>query len=286
MIVFGGPIVKKFSDIGCDSYLYAKMHKERGYKAAVVPNEITISDREMIKEFRDAFNESDITIAEVGLYNNIVDLDENERRKSREEVLNKLALADEIGATCFVGINGTYANGLARFNHVAKNHSQDAFDEGVELARYFIDTVKPKRTYFTFEMFPFSVLDTPENVYKFYRAVDRKEFAVHLDLVNLVVSPYTYFNNGEVFEECLKLFGEKIVSCHIKDILMEVPSISVILKEVVIGRGNLDLGKYLMGINNLPRKIPMILEHLETEEKYLEAANNVRKIALENSILL
>jgi sugar phosphate isomerase/epimerase len=197
-----------------------------------------------------------------------------------------LALAEELGARCAVNIFGSYCHGNGNSKHAEENFSQDAFDEAVEMAREFIDAVKPKTAFFAYEAFAFNLVDSPLMIYKLVKAVDRKQFGVHLDLVNLINSPRAYWASADILRECIRLFGDKIVSAHVKDIRMREPALSVMLEEVMPGQGMLDIAAYARELYALPQDVPFMMEHLDTEAEYDEAAAHIRKVALGEGIVI
>lgn len=293
MIRFGGPVFERnMESVGAneshiapskDPYLIARAHRMKGYTAAYAP-EVSIDEIDRIKEIKKAFAQENVMIAEVGYWDNLVDLDEATRKHNMGCMANALALAEELGARCAVDIFGSYCNGSGTLKHTPKNFSDDAFTDAVDIARYLIDTVNPKTAYFAYEIFPFSFIDSPEMIAKLIKAVDRMQFGVHLDLVNLINSPRAYWNSGDIIRKCIKLFGDRIVAAHVKDIKMREPAISVILEEVVAGTGQLDMKAYIREINRLPQEIPFMMEHLGTEAEYDQAAAYIRKCATEEGI--
>jgi sugar phosphate isomerase/epimerase len=58
------------------------------------------------------------------------------------------------------------------------------------------------------------------------------------------------------------------------------------LDEVRPGLGNLDYATFLRGLDRLDPDIPIMLEHLATEEEYDLAARYVRSVAKEEGIEL
>jgi sugar phosphate isomerase/epimerase len=216
-----------------------------------------------------------IIIAETQYWENIMDTDGASRTFHREKQLESLYLAEELGAMCSTNVCGTYCHGNT--DHVALNFTDEAFEAAVETARYFIDMVKPKTACFAYEITPFSVVDSPENIERLIKAVDRKMFGAHIDLANLVNSPRTYFSTGEIAKECVRRFGDRIVSCHVKDVRMK-NDIVVIMEEVVSGTGNVDLKTFMRQIEGLSRPIPFMMEHLRDEAEYDKAAANIRKV--------
>jgi len=267
-----------------DPLLLARAHKKKGYTAAYAP-QMDLHDSAKIREVKDAFAREDVMIAEVGYWENLMELNPDTRRANRKRMVEALALAEELGARTAVDIFGSYCHGNGNVKHDAKNFSDDAFDEAVEIARYFIDEVKPKTAFFTYEIFPFNVVDSPGQIARLLQAVDRKQFGVHLDLVNLINSARAYWTSGEIMAECVRLFGDRIVAAHAKDIKLKEPAISVILEEVMPGEGGLDIAALLRGLHQLPQEVPLMLEHLAGEKEYDQAAAHYRKVGLGEGII-
>ncbi|AEF82462.1 xylose isomerase domain protein TIM barrel [Leadbettera azotonutricia ZAS-9] len=270
---------------GIDPVLLARKHKEKGFTAAYVP-QIDAKDTALVMATREAFQKEGVMLSEAGYWENIMDTEAESRAYHRNRQLDSLYLAEEIGAVCSVNIFGSYCHGNGNSQHKALNFTDEAFEAAVEMARYFLDTVKPKTAFFTYEIFPFDITDSVENIERLIKAVDRKQFGVHLDLVNLINCPRAYFSSGDIAKECVRRFGDRIVSCHAKDIKMKEPSISVILEEVLMGQGNIDLKTFMRQIEGLSRPIPFMLEHLKTEAEYDSAAEYVRKTGKELGINL
>ncbi|MCL2815864.1 MAG: sugar phosphate isomerase/epimerase [Oscillospiraceae bacterium] len=294
MIRFGGPIFPantKAAQAGeshgadGDPRIIAKAHKIKGYTAGYVPY-VDLNDKEKIREIREAFEAEDIMLAEVGFWDNITDTDEAVRKRNLECLTNALYLAEEVGAKCAVDIFGSYVSGNGNSKFTAKNFSDDAFADAVDIARSIIGAVKPKTAYFTYEIFPFNVVDCPEMIEKLIRAVDREQFGVHLDLANLINCPRAYFSSGDIVRDCVKRFGDKIVAAHVKDIKLKEPAISVILEEVVAGTGGIDMRSFAREIHKLPRQIPFMMEHLASEAEYDRAAEYIRKCAKDENITI
>jgi sugar phosphate isomerase/epimerase len=295
MIRFGGPVffsgeraAKAGETAGSsmtDPAMLVQKHKEKGFTAAYVPK-IDVKDTALIKETRMVFEKNGIMLSEAGYWNNIMDTDGESRKHHREQQIESLYLAEELGAVCSVNIWGSYCHGHGKSKHVSLNFSDEAFESAVEMARYFLDTVKPKTAYFCYEIFPFDITDTAENIEQLVRAVDRKQFGVHLDLVNLINCPRAYFSSGDIIKDCIRRFGDRIVSCHAKDIKMKEPSISVILEEVIMGSGNINLKEFMRQIEGLARPIPFMMEHLDTEEQYDIVAKKIRETGAELGISL
>ena len=289
MILFGGPIYldgKQATSTGAtmvaDPVVLAKAHKAKGYKAAYAPP-VKLHETDRIRAIRSAFEAEDVRIAEIGYWENLLAPDPPTQAANRKSMAEALALAEELNACCAVDILGTYGQDN---NHSPMNFSPSAFDQAVQIARGLIDEVKPKRTFFTYEIFPFNVVDSPEMIAKLVKAVDREQFGVHLDLVNLLNCPRAYWNSGKIMRRCIRLFGDRIVAAHVKDIRMKSPAISVILEEVMHGTGMADIAASIRELHKLPRAVPYMMEHLATQDEYDQAAIHIRNVAKEEGIQL
>jgi sugar phosphate isomerase/epimerase len=152
------------------------------------------------------------------------------------------------------------------------------FDLVVENTRRIIDAVKPKRTFFALEAMPWSFPDSASTYLQLIEAVDRKQFGVHLDPVNMITSVRDYFSNGELIREMFARLGPWVKSCHAKDITLRQDNYIPQLDELRPGLGSLDYVMYLQELAKLP-DIPLMMEHLNSEAEYREAAAYIKSVA-------
>lgn len=288
MIRLGAPLFMTdsyYPPVIKDPYALARAHRGKGYSAAYAPL-IPLNDRHLIMETKQAFALENVMLAEVGYWGNLLDTDSALRKENREKMTEALALADALGANCAVALAGSYCSGFVTNEHRAENFTRDAFAEAVDMARYFIDTVKPTHTSFAYEIYQFGVVDSIGAIRRLIRAVDRPQFAVHLDLCNLVNCPRMYFQSAQLAAECAKSFGSKIVAAHAKDLRMKNHSSTVVFEEVPNGTGGLDLAACMAMLYKLPQTVPYMIEHLRSEAEYDNAAAFLRKTAAENHICI
>ena len=271
-IRLGGPIFTK-SD---DPIALAREHRRLGYSAAYCPEMATLSDSKLLNEIARAFAKENVVIAEVGAWKNLLDPDPVKRRENRDYVTQRCALADAIGARCCVDIAGSY-NPSSWYGPDPKNLSREFFDATVENCRHILDAVKPTRTRFTVEMMGWNLPDGPDAYLKLIHAVDRKAFAVHLDVCNGINCPQRFYKNADFIRECFRKLGPFIISCHAKDLRWDV-EMNVHFEEVVPGRGQLDYSTYLGELAKLGREVPLMLEHLRTAEEYDEGRLYIRDV--------
>lgn len=273
-IRLGGPIFLKSDDPG----ELAREHRRLGYGAAYCPN-AKAEDGARTREIEKAFADANVVLAEVGAWVNLLDPDEEKRRKNFRYVASRLALAEAVGARCCVAIAGSY-NPKVWYGPHPKNLSREFFDATVDNCRRLIDEIRPSRTRFTIEMMGWSLPDGPESYLRLIQAVDRKSFGVHMDVCNGVNSPARFYRNAEFIAECFKLLGKWVVSCHAKD-LDWIPEMNVHFVEVIPGRGQVDYREYLRQLARLPQEAPLMLEHLKSAEEYEEGKRYIQRVAQE-----
>ncbi len=252
---------------------WVRMLQNAGFRAAYCPVS-TGADSATVQAYRMAALANDIVIAEVGVWNNPLSVDSTSRHQAIAQCQQSLALADEIGARCCVNIAGS--RGDVWDGPHPDNFSADTFDLIVETVRHIIDAVKPGRTFYTLEPMPWVFPDSPDSYLDLIRAIDRPQFGVHFDPVNMISGPRRYFDNAAFMNECFSKLGRFMKSCHAKDITLH-SKLTVHLDEVRPGLGSLNYPTLLRGINRLD-DVPVMLEHLPSED-YPAAAAFVRSIA-------
>ncbi len=269
-IRLGGPVWGDTSDPG----KWAELVKSEGYTAAYCPVETGTAET-TVKAFEMAAQKAGIVISEVGAWSNPISRDEKIRKEAIKKCKDSMALADLIGAGCCVNISGS--RGEQWDGPDLDNFSKDTFDLIVRTTREIIDEVNPVRSFFTLETMPWIFPDSPDSYLDLIRAIDRKQFGVHLDPVNMISSPRRYYSTGVFIKECFDKLGPYIKNCHAKDILLHT-NLTVHLDEVLLGTGGLDYKVFLTELSKLDN-VPLMLEHLKTREEYVQAAANVRKVA-------
>jgi sugar phosphate isomerase/epimerase len=184
-------------------------------------------------------------------------------------------MADEIGAECCVNVVGT-PYGPRWDGGYRKNFSRELWDMAVSMIRQIIDSARPRHTKFCIESMPWMIPSGPDEYLRLIEDVDRAEFGPHLDVVNMITSPRRYFFNDEFLEECFRKLHGTIVSCHLKDILLK-QEYTFQLEECACGKGTLDIGLYARLATAENPRMPMIIEHLSTDEEYIESVKYVRE---------
>lgn len=273
----GGPIFKKALSV---EEAVAE-HQRLGFGASYVSY---IEDQSERDEYKQAFAEADIVLAEFGAYCiNILDTDPKVRQANIDEICRRLEKADQMGAHCCVMHGGSIeTGGWGKAN--PENLSEKSFIETVKIVQDIIDQVKPTTTKLVMETESYLFPDGPEEYLRFIDAIDRQEFAVHLDPVNIIASPRRFYKNGQFIRECIALLGKHIVSCHAKDLNMAPIYPTVKIDETYIGDGVLDYDTYLNEINRLNPTPTMMIEHLN-ESQLIKGLKFIYRKAAENNIV-
>lgn len=257
---------------------WASNLKAIGSGSVVFPVDCTAGES-VISAYAEAAGREGLTIAEVGAWSNPLSPDEEVRREAKEWCVSQLKLADRIGAACCVNIGGSAGK---RWDGAYKeNFSETHWKKTVRVIQDIIDEAEPERTYYTLEPMPWMIPADPKQYLQLIKEVDRERFAVHMDLANWITSPYKYFNNGEFMEQCFAAFGSLIKSCHIKDVFLK-EEFTFQLKESACGDGTLDLKKYIRLAERIAPDMPVIIEHLRSDEEYLESLEYVKRLSVHN----
>lgn len=253
---------------------WAENMTKLGLSSVVFPVDSN-ADENIIEDYVKASKEHDLLIAEVGIWRNAVAEDKATRQKAMDYSIAQLKLADKIGANCCVNVAGAIAGTRWDGAHPL-NFSQRAWDETVRMVQEIIDTAKPVNTFFTIEPMPWMFPTGPEEYDRLVNKVARERFAVHMDIVNMINCPERYFFMDEFLEKTFKILGPKIRSCHLKDILLG-QEFTFRLQECACGEGILNIEKYIELAEKYDSGMPMIIEHLNDDESYINSVGYIKK---------
>ena len=253
---------------------WASKHKAFGLEAVVFP--VSCDDGEdAVMAYKKAADEAGLTIAEVGIWRNTLAADPEERKHWMDYAIRQLRMADAIGAACCVNVVGT-PYGPRWDGGYRDNFSPELWDMAVNMIRQIIDAARPKHTKFCIESMPWMIPSSPDEYLRLIEDVDRAEFGTHLDVVNMITTPRRYFYNDEFLEECFRKLHGTIVSCHLKDITLK-QEYTFQLQECACGKGTLDIELYTQLASAENPRMPMIIEHLATDEEYVASVRYIRE---------
>ena len=245
---------------------WAENQVKLGCSAVVFPVSSSKPENRVIA-YKEAADKAGLMIAEVGIWKNALSADPDERRANMDYCVEQLRLADFLNARCAVNVAGSF--GPVWDGGYRENFTDDAFNKTVSMVQEIIDRADPKNTFYTLEPMPWMIPTSPGEYVKLLEAVDRDRFAVHMDIINMINSADRYFHPEEFVDECAELIGDKIKSCHIKDVHLS-ERYTIRLEECGPGDGEFPLRYYVSKMHELDPDMPVILEHLNTDEEYIK----------------
>ncbi len=247
---------------------WAKKHTELGLKSVVFPVDCNAGE-EKIMAYKKAADDAGLVIAEVGVWRNTLAAAPAERAKWIDYAVEQLKMADRIGARCCVNVVGT-PYGPRWDGGYRENFSAQAWDMAVKMIQEIVDRAEPTNTKFSIESMPWMIPSSPDEYLRLMKDVNRPQFGAHLDVVNMITSPDRYFFNDRFLDECFEKLGEQICSCHLKDIRLK-EEYTFQLQECACGQGSLDIPRYIRLASSIREDMPMIIEHLTTDEEYIQS---------------
>ena len=250
------------------------LHVREGYGAAYCP--VTQADsEETVLAYRRAAESHNLVIAEVGVWNNLLDADPSRRKANFEYSIGQMRLADKLGARCCVNISGSLSDTWDGPHPM--NLTPATFDRVVEITQALIDESGIQHTYYTLEPMPWMYPCDVESSLKLIEAVNRSQFAVHVDLCNLVNSYEKFCHTGDLVRSYFAALAPHIRSIHAKDIVIG-KQLTLHLDEAIPGEGAFDFDALLIEAAKLD-DIPIMAEHLSTQEQYRKATSYLRSRA-------
>lgn len=254
---------------------WAAKHKALGLKCVNFPVDY-LAGEDVYMAYKQAADRAGLQIAEVGVWRNTLAADPAERAKWIDYAVGQLRMADRIGATCCVNVVGT-PYGPRWDGGYRQNFSQELWQMAVAMIRQIIDTAQPVHTKFSIESMPWMIPSSPDEYVRLIEDVDRPQFGTHLDVVNMITSPERYFFNDRFLDECFAKLRGTICSCHLKDIRLK-EEYTFQLEECACGEGTLDLVRYMRLVEAENPSMPMIIEHLTTDEEYAASVSYVQTL--------
>ena len=239
-----------------------------------------------IAEYCAAAKRQGVVIAEVGVWKNVFDPDPVLADEAMNYAKGQLTIADDLGIACCVNIVGTKSS--EGWDAADKsNFTPETYERIIRSIRDIIDSVHPQRAFYCIEPMPWMVPDSPEAYLQLIRDVDRKQFAAHMDFVNMINCPRRYLEADTFIEDCFRMLAPHIKSTHLKDTRMHATRLTTILEECSPGEGKLDFARVLSIIDKyLPADAPVLLEHMQSFEEYQQAYTFVTQQAIQKGILV
>lgn len=238
-----------------------------GCRAVNFPVDYTC-EASLLDRYDHAARQHDLTIAEVGAWCNPISPDPETRKNALHRCKEQLRLADRLHARCCVNVSGS--KGSRWDGPYRANLTGETWRDMIESIQEILDDVNPQNTFFTIEPMPWMYPMGPDEYLRMIKDVDREHFAVHMDVFNWITSAERYFYHEEFMEECFEKLGPYIKSCHLKNVRLS-QAFTLQMQETACEKGDLRLEKYAELIERLDPDMPVIIEHLQSDEEYLES---------------
>jgi sugar phosphate isomerase/epimerase len=252
-----------------------------GFRAVTAPFHCE-TPWEEIKRLCGICEKHDVTIAEIGVWRNVFDAVRGQ--SNLDYAVRQLKLADELGIPCCVNVAGTDSP-LGWDAADRGNFSAEMYARLVTCIRTIIDSAKPKQAFYTLEPMPWMIPDSPDACLQLMKDVDREQFAVHMDFVNMINCPRRFLDAEGFIEECFSKLGPYIKSTHLKDSRMDRMELTTVLHECSPGEGDLDFVRVLQIIDRyMPADAPVLLEHMSTFDEYRRAYDYIAAKAKEAGV--
>ena len=94
----------------------------------------------------------------------------------------------------------------------------------------------------------------------------------------VISAPALYYSNGGFITEFVREFGPRIKAVHAKDTIL-AGTLTVHLQELRPGLGRLDYRALLSELERVSTNMPLLIEHLKSEQEYVESARYLRGVA-------
>ncbi len=245
---------------------WVQHHIERGLGAAYWPLPVDASPQDEAA-YVQAAQTAGLVIAEVGIWNNLLESDPLSREENIAYAINRLAQAERVGARCCVNVSGSRSKKWDGPD--LRNLHEDTFAKVVATTQQIIDAVNPVRTAYSLEPMPYMLPYDLDSLQRLLDAVNRPAFKVHVDMVNILNSFDRLMNNGAYTQSFFDRFGSHIRSVHAKDVVLQ-DTLTLHIDEALPGDGMFDFDTLLTACAKL-HDIPVMAEHLKNDQEYSKA---------------
>ena len=215
---------------------------------------------EAVKKITTAFEKSDVKIAGLFGYHNIIESDPAKRKpgEARMELLMKEW--KRFGCPIISTESGTL-NKESEWADAPENHTDAGYEEFRKAVEKLVKAAEKTGAIIAIEPYYRHVIDTPQRNEKLYRDISSPSLKLTMD-------PCNYFNNKNlsemkpILEEIFRRVGKQTVLAHAKDVKAapDGPDLPA------AGLGVLDYPLYLRRLAELDKELDLILEHLKLDD--------------------
>ncbi len=245
-------------DVGkMDAFALANKVKDLGFDGVQLVLKKALTDDSNLSMIHTAF--ADLDILMLGAYFNPVHPNREIVLEGINNFKDHLDKAITLKADYVGSETGSYMG--SPWGYVPKNHTDEALREVINVFQELTKKAEELQVNIAIEGAYAHVAYSPERIRQILDTIDSSSLYVTVDLFN-----YLHFGNyqerEEIFEECFKLFKEKIVIFHLKDFVIE----DGLLKQVGLGKGLMDFPKMLNMIKQATPNAYLIFEGVVNDD--------------------
>jgi len=229
-----------------------------------------------LKDMRTALKKHDVTVFEVGAYDNIIHPDRAKRQQILSKIVGKFEDAENIGGSMVATVSGS-CDPKYLINPHPENWTDKTWKLTVDSVRQILKDTAGMKVTLGMEAQVTTNIDGPAAHRRLIDDVGDDRCCVNLDPTNMI-SMATYFHTTEILNECFELLGESIMGCHAKDTFIIPNKQTVLVQEVCPGKGVMDYETFLAGMSHLKWPRALFPEHISAEE-YPIADAYIKEIA-------
>ncbi len=222
-------LAQKAHDIGFDMVQVALNKCFDDYTAE--PGTI---NSKIAKDVKDEFAKYNLSISTLGAYFNPV-------HSNKESIINNilkfkehLKYANEFGTKYVGSETGSFNDDKWTYNPL--NRTEEAYQQIKEVFNDLAVYAKEVNSYVAIEGAAGHCMYDPKTLKRLLNDIDNGHVNVIMDTYNWL-DLENHEKHKEIFDECLELFGDKIVVFHLKDYIIAETK----LKQVGLGKGLMDL---------------------------------------------
>lgn len=215
--------------------------------------------KEKANQIRDDFNKYNIDIAMLGAYFNPVHSNKDKVKASIDKFKEHLKYAKDFNCKYVGTETGSFNDDKWTYNPL--NRTNEAFLEVENIFKKLAAYAKENNSYMAIEGAYGHCMYEPIMLKKLYDNINNGHVNIIVDVFNYLYIG-NYMNQREIFDECIKLFDDKIVIFHLKDFIVEDGA----LKQVGLGQGLMDFD-YMLPI--IKKKCPnayLVFEGVKKED--------------------
>lgn len=223
---------------------------------------------ELVSRIRGGFNASGVDIPILGAYFNPVHSNAAKARAGQEKFSDHLRLESAFGAQYVASETGSYNDDKWTYN--PRNQTEEAFQA---VRRVFGELAADAERYganLSIEGAWGHCMFSPQQMARLIHEIDNGHVFTTCDLYNYLYAG-NYERREQIFEDCLRLLGKKIVIFHIKDFDV----FDGVLREVPVGDGIMGWDRFLPVIQHEYPDANLVFEGVPEKERSLAFVRQV-----------